>query len=195
MGRVAQQELGPGVLELAAAQVAKRFAVLQGLAVKHAQPPIGEVAVIEDGRGRIQIGAQTIDTPQSVPIELGFSQVIRQEHLEICNTDLQASLHNLSQLVADPVLGQCIRTMVPDGIRNPELGPVHEHFVRHRRAGTIAALERAIARGELRAGLDVELAADVIAGPLFYRHLVSHMPIDDDYVDGVIDVFVAAYGS
>ncbi|MET1000858.1 MAG: TetR/AcrR family transcriptional regulator [Acidimicrobiia bacterium] len=109
--------------------------------------------------------------------------------------DLQASLHNLSQLVADPVLGQCIRTMVPDGIRNPELGQVHEHFVRHRRAGTIAALERAIARGELRAGLDVELAADVIAGPLFYRHLVSHMPIDDDYVDGVIDVFVAAYGS
>ena len=85
--------------------------------------------------------------------------------------------------------------MVPDSVRNPELGQVHEQFVRHRRAGTIAALDRAIARGELRADVDVEVAADVLAGPIFYRHLVSHMPLDDTYVDAIIDAFVAAYGS
>ena len=110
-------------------------------------------------------------------------------------SDLAVSLHNLRNVLADPVIGKCIRTIVPDGIRNPELGRVHEQFVQHRRAGTIAAFERAIARGDMRADTDLELAADLVAGPLFYRHLVSHMPIDDVFVDEVIDAFIAAFGT
>jgi AcrR family transcriptional regulator len=110
-------------------------------------------------------------------------------------SDLHVSLHNLCQLVASPTLGHCIRTIVADSVRNPELGRVHEEFVRQRRAGTIAALDRAIARGELRGDVDLEVAADVLAGPIFYRHLVSHMPLDDEYVDAIIDAFVAAYGT
>jgi hypothetical protein len=84
--------------------------------------------------------------------------------------------------------------MVADGLRNPELGAVHDEFVQFRRTGTKLVLERAIARGELRSDIDLEVAADVLAGPVFYRHLVSHMPIDDAYLAEVLRAFLRAYG-
>jgi hypothetical protein len=67
--------------------------------------------------------------------------------------------------------------------------------VQFRRTGTKLVLERAIARGELRPDIDLEVAADVLAGPVFYRHLVSHMPIDDAYLDEVLLAFRRAYGA
>jgi hypothetical protein len=35
----------------------------------------------------------------------------------------------------------------------------------------------------------------VLTGPVFYRHLVSHMPIDAAYGEQVIEAFLRAYGA
>ena len=43
-----------------------------------------------------------------------------------------------------------------------------------------AVLERGIDRGDLRADLDLELALDVLGGPLFYRLLITGGPIDEE---------------
>jgi hypothetical protein len=45
--------------------------------------------------------------------------------------------------------------------------------VQPRRAATREVLERAIARGELRDDLDLELAMDVLVGPIIYRLLIA----------------------
>jgi hypothetical protein len=92
-------------------------------------------------------------------------------------------------------MGCNVRMVVADAAHNEELARVHEAFVRHRRAGTLAMFERAIARGELRTDIDADIAADVLTGPVFYRHLVSHMPIDAAYVDRLIEAFLRAYGA
>jgi AcrR family transcriptional regulator len=109
--------------------------------------------------------------------------------------DVRVLLAHLGELTQDPTLGCNVRMMVADGLRNPELGAVHDEFVQFRRTGTKLVLERAIARGELRPDIDLEVAADVLAGPVFYRHLVSHMPIDDAYLDEVLLAFRRAYGA
>jgi len=44
------------------------------------------------------------------------------------------------------------------------------------------------------ADVDLEIAADCLGGPLFYRHVVSGMPIDDAYVRELVDTFIRAYG-
>jgi len=49
----------------------------------------------------------------------------------------------------------------------------YENLVQPRRAATREVLERAIARGELREDLDVELAMDVLVGPIIYRLLIA----------------------
>ena len=108
--------------------------------------------------------------------------------------DIHALLDQLTELTQDETLGCNVRMMVADGLRNPELAAVHEEFVQYRRTGTKVVFERAIARGELRADTDLEVAADILTGPLFYRHLVSHMPIDRAYTEQVVNAFLRAFG-
>jgi AcrR family transcriptional regulator len=109
--------------------------------------------------------------------------------------DLRALLGQLAEMVGDQTLGCNIRMMVADGMRNAELAGVHEEFVQFRRRGTKVVLDRAITRGELQPGMDLDVAIDVLTGPLFYRHLVSHMKIDRAYTDAVIDAFLRAFGA
>lgn len=59
----------------------------------------------------------------------------------------------------------------------------HRHtWVRARRRPLRLALQAGIARGELPASADLELLADLLTGPLFYRRFVSRTPIDRDYL-------------
>jgi hypothetical protein len=48
--------------------------------------------------------------------------------------------------------------------------------------------ERAIGRGELRPDVDVDVLADLLAGPLFYRLMLSGSPVDDALVEAVVGV-------
>jgi AcrR family transcriptional regulator len=107
--------------------------------------------------------------------------------------DLRAALGSLCALMNQETLGCVVRMVIADAVRHPDFARLHAEFVRSRRRGTIAALERAIGRGELRPDVDVEVAADFVVAPLFYRHLVSRMPLDSAYVDEVIDAFLGAF--
>jgi len=65
------------------------------------------------------------------------------------------------------------------------------HFVEQRRAPMRAAFERAIARGEAPADLDVEVALDLIYGPIYHRLLHGHAPLTDRFATSVIDLALA----
>ncbi len=65
------------------------------------------------------------------------------------------------------------------------------HFVEQRRAPMRAAFERAIARGEVPADLDVEVALDLIYGPIYHRLLHGHAPLTERFAAGVIDLALA----
>ena len=63
-----------------------------------------------------------------------------------------------------------------------------ERYLRPRREATADILYRAIAAGELRADIDVELAIDMMVGPLVYRWLVTAQPVDADIARRVVDM-------
>jgi AcrR family transcriptional regulator len=65
------------------------------------------------------------------------------------------------------------------------------HFVEPRRAPMRDAFERAIARGEVPADLDIEVALDLIYGPFYHRLLHGHAPLTDRFVTSVIDLALA----
>jgi Transcriptional regulator len=60
--------------------------------------------------------------------------------------------------------------------------PQFQAFIGARRTGLRGMLESAIARGDLAAGTDVEFLLDELYGPLMYRMLVGHAPIDEKFV-------------
>jgi AcrR family transcriptional regulator len=70
---------------------------------------------------------------------------------------------------------------------------VRDGFLAGRRGALRAVLERGIERGDLRAGLDFELALDVLGGPLFYRLLVTGGPIDRDLAEGVVELILRGF--
>lgn len=109
--------------------------------------------------------------------------------------DVRGILQHLHGLVNDPVVGRCLRHMAADATTAPDLGAVHAEFVHGRRAGTKAVLQRAIDRGELRADTDLDIATDVLTGPVFYRHLMGHMPVDGPFLDQLVTTFLQAFAS
>ena len=54
-------------------------------------------------------------------------------------------------------------------------------------------LERGVRRGDLRRGLDLELALDVLGGALFYRLLVTGGPIDEQLAEGVVELILTGF--
>jgi AcrR family transcriptional regulator len=58
-----------------------------------------------------------------------------------------------------------------------------EQFIARRRKALTDLIQRGIERGQLEADVDVEFLADMIYGPMWYRLLNRHAPIDDAFAD------------
>jgi AcrR family transcriptional regulator len=67
---------------------------------------------------------------------------------------------------------------------------VRTRFLTGRREALATVVERAVARGELAADVDVALTLDFLGGPLFYRLLVTGGPLDDNLVRGVVNTML-----
>ncbi|MCE7997491.1 MAG: TetR/AcrR family transcriptional regulator [Rhodobiaceae bacterium] len=49
-----------------------------------------------------------------------------------------------------------------------------------------ALLTRAISAGDIRTDVDIEISLDMIYGPLFYRVLIGHLPLDEEFAKGLL---------
>jgi AcrR family transcriptional regulator len=107
--------------------------------------------------------------------------------------DLRGHVQNLVRLLTRTEIGRCVPTMVADKTRNQELAAAHQRFSASRRALLLAAVRQGLDRGELRPDTDAELVVDLVAGPIFYRHLVSGGRIDRSYGDGLVDAVLAGF--
>jgi AcrR family transcriptional regulator len=64
--------------------------------------------------------------------------------------------------------------LLGEAVNDPELFAIFRaHLVDPRRAALRSVLERGIARGEIRAGIDLDLLIDLFAGPAVYRLLIT----------------------
>lgn len=90
--------------------------------------------------------------------------------------DLLALTSGLVEHLRDTPMGCLLPTLAAEARANPELAELVTEFADDRRAHVRAVLRRARDRGELRVGTDLELLIDVIAGPAFYRMMISGGP-------------------
>jgi AcrR family transcriptional regulator len=63
-------------------------------------------------------------------------------------------------------------------------------FLRPRRERAREIVLRAIESGEIAADTNVELALDLLYGPVYHRLLHGHAPLDEPFVRGVVDTVV-----
>ena len=108
--------------------------------------------------------------------------------------DLLALMHDAVQVYGNAPAAQAMPALIAAMNRNPTLAQsTREGFLAARRGALQQVLERGIERGDLRSDLDVELALDVLGGPLFYRLLVTGGPIDTRLAEGVVDLLLHGF--
>lgn len=102
--------------------------------------------------------------------------------------DLRAHVHKAATIYRGRA-GQLLRELIALGQEDAETSRVlRTDFVAPRYGKAIGLLERAKAAGELAPGVDIEVLADALWGPIFHRLLVSRMPIDRAYVERLLDL-------
>ena len=69
----------------------------------------------------------------------------------------------------------------------------NEGFVAARRDAMTRVLEHGIGRGELARDTNIELALDLLSGPLLYRALISGGAIDGPMIGGVVGAVVRGF--
>jgi AcrR family transcriptional regulator len=93
-------------------------------------------------------------------------------------------------------IGRTVAVLIAEGQTDLELAEeLRSRWLSVRRAEAREILELGIERGELREDLDPEVAVDVLYGPIYYRLLVGHAPLDDDFVHALADHIFAGLGS
>lgn len=75
----------------------------------------------------------------------------------------------------------------------PVLATRYGRLTDERRAAAVAIVERAVASGELPAGLSAPDLIDALVGPLFYRRLVRQIATDPAWVERHLDRTLSAF--
>lgn len=86
----------------------------------------------------------------------------------------------------DPSAGM-VAELVAAAARHADVGVTIRGLYQRRIRLAIELVERAIQRGELRAGTDPVLLLDQLAGALYYRVLITGTPVDDTYLERLVD--------
>jgi AcrR family transcriptional regulator len=102
--------------------------------------------------------------------------------------DLRRQVHMAASIYRGRA-GQLLRELLAlgqedEGTREQLL----KDFLEPRRKAGLLTLQRAHDSGELAAGVDLEVLADALWGPIFHRLLVTHMTIDRRFVERLLDL-------
>jgi len=106
--------------------------------------------------------------------------------------DVSAFLKELAGLLVTARWSSILPSIVDAAEHEPEFAAVHSTIQGRHAAPLRAALERAVARGELPPSADISAITAALLGPLFYRRWFSREPIDETFVDTIVRAALAA---
>jgi AcrR family transcriptional regulator len=100
---------------------------------------------------------------------------------------LRRQLRDVVERFSTPV-GRHVTAMLAASDSESELAKAfRNHFVLARRAEGRELLHQAIAAGELRRDVDIDVALDSLYGAVFFRLLLGHAPLDTRFADTALE--------
>jgi AcrR family transcriptional regulator len=109
--------------------------------------------------------------------------------------DLLALVRPWVRLVTSRPYARVVAALISEANNDDRFAAEYRtRVVEPRRATARSLFERAIGRGEIGAGTDVELAVDLLYGPLYHRLLHGHARLDARFARDVVDAVIAALG-
>ena len=121
----------------------------------------------------------------------GFLSIVSSEvpfpHTGHAREDIRIHMRRLAEAFGGK-MGRTVAALIAEGQADPELAEaLRSRWLSIRRTEAREILALGIERGELRDDIDPEVAVDVLYGPIYYRMLVGHAPLDGDFADALAD--------
>jgi TetR/AcrR family transcriptional regulator of autoinduction and epiphytic fitness len=101
---------------------------------------------------------------------------------------LHCLLCHVAEVVVDSLFSSCIPALIEGAERDPRLREFRDRYSVLRRQSLTGLITRGVDDGEFHAGVDPELAAQALLGPIFYRRLMTGEPFDPHHVGDLIDM-------
>ncbi|MFD4402902.1 TetR/AcrR family transcriptional regulator [Nocardia sp. NPDC058499] len=108
--------------------------------------------------------------------------------------DLREQFVRSSRALSSPPIGPVYRAVIAEAQADPALrATLHERFLATVEQRTLDRITLAQRDGQLVAAANLEYAAEVLCGTLYYRWLLTTRPVDENAIDGLLDMFMTAY--
>jgi hypothetical protein len=102
--------------------------------------------------------------------------------------DLRTHARKIAHFLTESDAGAVFRALTAQAQHDPALAARlrFEHLSKQRSYDRLP-FERAVARGALDPGIDIDLAVDQIVGPIYYRVLVTGQTASPEFTDTLVD--------
>jgi AcrR family transcriptional regulator len=106
--------------------------------------------------------------------------------------DLRQHLRQLAEFLTGAAAGKVMLALIGQAQHDSAAAAVfQQRYLDERRALDRAILERGVTRGDIRGDVDLELVIDMIYGPVYHRVLLTGLPVDSAFTDGLVDRVLA----
>lgn len=109
--------------------------------------------------------------------------------------DLEQLLTQLCAFLSKPDTGRVFPSLLEAAERDPELAALRQEYADQKRQAFRRVFARAVGRGEVREGIDVEAAIDLVVGPIFYRRIVARADLRPKGLQVHLGLVLAALGA
>ena len=157
---------------------------------------------IEAVAARAGVGKQTIYRWWPTRADLILDAYLERTERELpgppapgtATEQLRGLLRGLVTILGDTDSGRIVAGLVAQAQHDPAFASrFRDRFIARRRQILAAVLEHGQATGELRADLDLDVAIDAFYGPIIYRLLFAHAPLDRTFADTLTDELLRSF--
>jgi AcrR family transcriptional regulator len=118
-----------------------------------------------------------------------WSAVTPQDESGVLRSDLIALLRAWTRLSSGRPYGRVVAALLAEARTDPAFSAEYQRrMLEPRRDQARMIFAHAVARGEIPGETNVEVAIDVLYGPLYHRLLHGHAPLDDQFVDDLVEM-------
>lgn len=132
------------------------------------------------------------DLALAVLIAMVEQQVQSSHDLGDTRAELVAFVNRAMKILNTTLMGRVMQGLVSDLAADPELARAFRERVVTKRVDELTRiLQRGMQRGNIRRDADIEIANELLFGPVYYRLFLSGRTLNKDFAERTVDAFMA----